>query len=159
MKAKQPLWSAKKSPEENARARLPELAAEFFAGGRKAAIETSATALHDFRLNVKRFRYMIEAFRPLYGPGLETRLEALRKVQQLLGALNDCATTGRMLRASGHAATEEVQSVLVFVEKRGQAKTRKFRKYWTEEFDREGEEAKWVTYLARQASGARARKK
>ncbi len=156
MKKRRRLWNGKKSPAESARAVLPELAARFFATGREASREKSHDGLHRFRLAVKRFRYLLEAFKGVYGPGLEDRLARLRKIQQLLGALNDCATTTRLLKAHPDAGTPEIQQVLELVSARGAAKARASRKHWKKEFDAPGEEERWIAYLTRQAGRVRA---
>lgn len=159
MKRRRKLWDPHKRPAENASSVLPQLAAEFFASGRKAAKETSYEALHKFRLTVKRFRYTLEAFRPLYGPGLEQRIEKLRTIQQLLGHLNDCATTRRLLERSADAGTEEVQQVVEFIDSRSASAARKVTRHWIEDFDANGEESIWKRYLARQANRKASRAK
>jgi CHAD domain-containing protein len=153
MKKEKKLWDSKKSPAANAGVALPRLAAEFFESGRKTAATEAESyeELHRFRLSVKRFRYTMEAFRPLYGPGLDQRIARLRTVQQLLGSVNDCAATRRMLKRRQDAETEEIRHVLKFIDSRIAAKARKFKQFWIEDFDATGEELSWKNYLARQA--------
>lgn len=91
-------WQSARSPTENARAVLPALAQQYLQAARKrAAGRLSPKALHKFRLQTKRFRYTLELFGPCYGPGLEHRLEALSRLQQDLGEINDCAAAERLL--------------------------------------------------------------
>jgi CHAD domain-containing protein len=160
MKKDSKLWDLKKSPAENASIALPQLAAEFFSKGRKTAAGTSYDELHKFRLTVKRFRYTMDAFRRLYGPGLEQRIDKLRTIQQILGQLNDCVATRRMLERRPDAGTEEIQQVLKLIDSRVAVKARKFKQFWTEDFDANRQESSWTTYLARQAGrkGSRAKK-
>jgi CHAD domain-containing protein len=160
MKKEKKLWDPEKRPAENAGSALPQLAAEFFSSGRKTAAEAgSYQELHRFRLSVKRFRYTMEAFRPLYGPGLEQRIERLRTIQQLLGAVNDCAVTRRMLERRQDAGTEEIQQVVQFIDARIAKKTSEFKRFWIEDFDADGEELSWKNYLARQAGRKASRTK
>src|SRR5262245_17012453 len=70
-----------KTVAENASKKLPELARAFLAAGTElAGRDASFEALHQFRLLTKRFRYALELFRACYGPGLESRIEALREL-------------------------------------------------------------------------------
>jgi len=97
-KRKEPLWEATKSVAANGRLVLPRLTARYLrAGKRLMDAELSPKELHNFRLKTKRFRYTLELFQPYYGASLEPRLEALRRIQQYLGAINDCRTTRRLL--------------------------------------------------------------
>lgn len=132
-------WSKGQTAEQNARSVLPHLVQDFFAAGRKAAKEKRLGALHKFRLEVKHFRYTVEAFQPIYGPELDARLAALRKIQQLLGSLNDCVTTEELLKDYDGAA-----SVIKLTQSRAKTKARKFRKYWNEQFGTEAAEQEWL---------------
>ncbi|MBI3693877.1 MAG: CHAD domain-containing protein [Acidobacteria bacterium] len=66
--------------------------------------QPSAKALHKFRLATKRVRYTLELFRPCCGPGLEQRLQVLRRIQQYLGEINDYATTRGLVPGKKAAA-------------------------------------------------------
>jgi len=88
----------------NARSELPKRAADYFAEVRKTLAENPTLAeLHRVRLATKRLRYTLELFRPCYGPGLETRLAALRAIQQLLGEVNDSVSAAKLLPKSMRA--------------------------------------------------------
>jgi len=97
-------WKPDQSIEANLGRVLPGLAEEFFASG-KAAISAHANyrALHQFRLQAKRFRYTLELFEPFYGKEMSQGAQILKELQDRLGAINDCATTidllGRNRRA------------------------------------------------------------
>lgn len=87
-------WQLDQSLEANLCRVLPSLAEEFFDSG-KAAISAHASyqKLHQFRLQAKRFRYTLELFERFYGSEMPQGAEILKQLQDLLGAINDCATT------------------------------------------------------------------
>ncbi len=45
---------------------------------------------HQLRIAIKRLRYTLEAFRPLFDDELKTEVKALKEVQDLLGEMHDC---------------------------------------------------------------------
>ena len=57
--------------------------------------------MHKFRLRTKRFRYTLEMFKDLYGPGMLKRIESLKQVQTYLGDINDCIVTSESQRHGG----------------------------------------------------------
>jgi CHAD domain-containing protein len=137
------LWNASKSAAENASLELPRLARAYFRSGRAIfRAVPAARALHRFRLDTKRFRYTLELFAPCYGPGLERRLARLRKIQDYLGEINDCATARELLGPKRATASS-------FLERRMTAKTGAVRSYWRQTFDADGQERWWTNYLAR----------
>jgi len=141
-------WDTALSAGENARLALPPAAREFYALGREAASGLATAAkLHDFRLAAKRFRYTLELFRPLYGPGLEARLEQVRRIQSLLGDRQDCAVLAERLRGAGQ------DEVLHKLTDHGRALEEKFLRFWREKFDAPGAEAAMVAYLQRRPQG------
>jgi CHAD domain-containing protein len=145
-------WDERAGAAVNARRELPPLAATYFAQVRTLLADDPAAAkLHRVRLLTKRLRYTLELFRPCYGPGLETRLAALHRIQQSLGEVNDSATAGRLLSRSMSAASPQRARILHFLEERVAAKAEEFRKDWAEVFDAPGQERWWTTYLARHA--------
>jgi CHAD domain-containing protein len=138
-----PFWDSARSAEENASQKLPLLAQAYFRAGRALfAAKPAAGALHRFRLETKRFRYTLELFQPCYGPGLEERLKLLRNMQDLLGEINDCATTQKLLGAQPIGVSK-------FLERRMLLRTRALRMCWQQAFDDEGQESWWTNYLAR----------
>jgi CHAD domain-containing protein len=154
-KNKQIKWDEKSGPAANARRALPSLAARYFADVRARLSENPAPPdLHVLRLATKRLRYTLELFRPCYGPGLETKLNALRRIQSVLGGANDIAVAVRMLSDSMPPSPAR-ERLLRTLAQRAEEKAGEFRKLWTEAFDAPGLEAAWTTYLAR---NARARK-
>jgi hypothetical protein len=143
-------WNERRDPGANARRRLPLLVADYFVAVRGLLKgDPSPPALHGARLLSKRVRYTLELFRPCYGPGLETRLKALRRLQEVLGEVNDAAATRRLL---GKALTEpspDHQRTAKFLEARAEAKAQEFHKEWTEVFDAPGQLQWWIGYLGR----------
>jgi CHAD domain-containing protein len=136
-----PFWDSAKSAEENASQKLPTLSQAYFRAGRLLfTAKPTVGALHKFRLETKRFRYTLELFQPCYGPGLEERLKLLRNIQDLLGEINDCATTQKLVRA-------QPVGVSKFLERRMLVKTRALRISWQQAFD--SAEPSWTNYLAR----------
>jgi CHAD domain-containing protein len=131
-------WNAALPVEQNARERLPLLLEKFYAAGRAVADHEDSETLHRFRLEGKRVRYTLELFRPVYGPGLERLLQALKKAQTALGEINDCATAKQI---ADHPQFQE------WVDDRQNDLRKEFRKYWTEEFDAAGQERRWLHYL------------
>jgi len=145
-------WEERAGAAVNARRELPHLAASYFARVRALlADDPSAPKLHRLRLVTKRLRYTLELFRPCYGPGLDTRLAALRRIQQSLGEVNDSTAAGRLVSKSMSAASPQRARILHFLEERAAAKAEEFRKDWSEVFDAPGQERWWTTYLARHA--------
>lgn len=136
------VWDGSKSAEENASRKLPPLARAYFRAGRVLfAAEPSPESLHKFRLESKRFRYTLELFQPCYGPGLEKRLKMLRDMQDLLGEINDCATTQKLVGRQ--------PAISKFLERRTALKKRALRNYWFQVFAAADQEGWWTNYLAR----------
>jgi CHAD domain-containing protein len=142
-----PHWKEREGPAANARRALPALVSGYFEQAR-AVLGEPPGELHGLRLATKRIRYSLELFRPVYGPGLETRLAELRKVQQLLGDVADSTATRKKLAKSAGQRVDD------FLDQRAEAQAEAFRKYWSETFDAPGREAWWTGYLARAARPA-----
>jgi CHAD domain-containing protein len=125
---------------------------DYFETGRKLmAEESSAKALHQFRLDTKRARYTLELFRPLYGPGLETPLAGLRRIQDYLGAISDCDTTKETIAGALPETAPERGRLAGLLDARAKRSSTALRKYWRQTFDKPGDERRWTLYLARQA--------
>jgi len=139
-------WDAGLSPGDNARVALPRLARKFIKAGHKAVREETDWAdLHQFRLRGKRFRYTLELFTPVYGKGLERRIEAMRKVQTILGDINDYET---ML------AMETLRSdtrLMEWLNRKRDERRKKFAELWSEEFGGVRAESRWIGYFKRYA--------
>ena len=131
-------WDDSIPVAQNVRDRLPRVLEEFYATGREAVRQDDSALLHKFRLEAKRVRYTLELFRPAYGPEFEKLLKALRKAQNALGEIQDCASAARLV---------EDPEFRRWAERRQRKLTLKLRRYWTAEFDAPGEERRWLRYL------------
>ena len=141
------LWKDSLNVRENLRKRMPKFTAAYFEDGRHALSPgRDWEEMHAFRLRTKRFRYTLEMFRDAYGPALDARIESLKKVQTLLGEINDAIVTSATL--ADVEGTEEVRAKLG---RRADEKTAKVQEYWATEFDGPGEERRWVQYLVNYA--------
>ena len=147
-------WDASKPVAGNARQKLPELARQFFAAGRAAAtLDSSPKALHHFRLQTKRFRYILELFDDYYGPALERRIDALRDLQDLLGAINDCAATQDLLLNRDDLHASQRDRLLRNLKATAARRIAAFRRSWLKEFSNPAQERWWTEYLNRFARG------
>jgi len=137
----------------NARRELPQLAASFFTQVRALlADDPAAPKLHRLRLLTKRLRYTLELFRPCYGPGLETRLASLHRIQQSLGEVNDSAAAGRLLSKSmSNRVAANAPASCASSKSAPPSKPRSSARTGAEVFDAPGQERWWTTYLARHA--------
>jgi CHAD domain-containing protein len=150
-KTSQIAWNPRWGAAQNARRQLPRSVRAYFTQVRELlAANPAPPELHAIRLATKRLRYTLELFRPCYGSGLEIRLAALQRLQQMLGEINDCAAAERLIDATipASAACREVQS---FLRRRASAKAKTLRKEWHENFDAPGREHWWTKYLANNA--------
>jgi len=152
-------WDDAASAAANARAQLPALLTAYFESGRKLlAKQPSQEALHRFRLKTKRIRYTLELFRSCYGPGLDQRLSAMRGIQTVLGEINDCDATRRLLAKSLSKRSLPLQRLERFLGARSRRLATAFRKEWRESFDAPGREQWWTAYLGRR-NGAQGRRR
>jgi CHAD domain-containing protein len=135
-------WDERVDAAANARRELPRLATDYFTRARKLLAEDPPPAkLHALRLDTKRLRYTLELFRPCYGPGLEARLQELRRIQQLLGEVNDSVATAALLPKGARGRR--------FLENRAEDLAQEFRKHWAEAMDAPGQVERWTAYLSR----------
>jgi len=149
-------WDASKTVAVNASAKLPDLARDLFAAGSKLAVDRPPLhALHRFRLLTKRFRYVLELFRPCYGPGLERRIEALRTLQQLLGEISDCAATEELLRERPDLRRADRERLIRRLREITEARVSRFQRHWQTEFAPPTLDRWWTQYLTRFALARR----
>jgi len=150
-KTGQVAWNPRWSPTRNASRQLPTIVRAYFAEVRQLlATDPPPAELHRIRLATKRIRYTLELFRPCYGPGLEIRLAALQRLQKVLGEVNDCAASERLISGliAAGAARTRVQN---FLQRRALAKAEELRQEWHDTFDAPGREQWWLQYLATRA--------
>ena len=138
-------WDQRAGAAANARRELPRMVSAYFSEVRESlARDAPLRKLHRLRLASKRLRYTLELFRPCYPAGLEERLDALKKLQDGLGEVNDAVASGRLLRR----ALRRQPKVRKFLEDRAGEKAAQVVRYWKETFDAEGQEAWWTDFLA-----------
>lgn len=144
-------WDVGASAAVNARRVLPLMVAQYIADVRKLlARDPPPARLHAVRLASKRIRYTLELFRPCYGPGLEKRLAPLRSLQQVLGEVNDCAATERLIQKLIPDSPSRRRAERYLRERAGR-KAAELRTDWREWFDAPGRERWWVEYFAKGA--------
>ena len=141
-------WDKRAGVAANARRQLPPMLTAYFSSVREfLADDAPPRRLHRVRLASKRLRYTLELFRPCYPAGLEERLDALKKLQDWLGEVNDAVASGSLLRA----ALKRQPKVRKFLEDRAGEKAVQVVRYWKETFDAEGQQAWWTDFLAHHA--------
>jgi CHAD domain-containing protein len=156
MAKKRLLWDGSASASSNAGARLPAMLEAYFHQGRKLVGRSSSVApMHPFRLETKALRYTLELFRPCFGPGLESFLLTLRRIQDCLGALNDYATTRDLIAARLPKHAPEREKMDRVLTARAKRKSLEFRRYWRQTFDKPGEDRRWMNYISRPRKAAR----
>jgi CHAD domain-containing protein len=138
-------WDERFPVAVNAGRRLPRLAAAYFRQVREFLdTDFTPTDLHRLRLASKRLRYTLELFRPLYPAALEERLDALKKLQDFLGDVNDAVASGRLLRKE----LKHHPKARKFLKDRAAEKSAEFVRHWKDVFDAPGQEAWWTEFLA-----------
>ena len=162
MKKGRIVWDPSRDAAESAREVLPQLASELFTVGRRIVESPlDIEALHQFRLRTKRFRYTLELFEPLYGPGLKKHLTQLRRLQNHLGGVNDCSVSRTLITdiQRRHRKVRKVKKVLKWLDRSEESRAEGFLSYWRETFDAPGEEDRWVRYLRAYAGRGHSREK
>jgi CHAD domain-containing protein len=138
-------WNQRAGVAANARRVLPPMVTAYFSRVRAAlAKDPTPRKLHGLRLASKRLRYTLELFQPCYPAGLDDRLEALKKLQDWLGDVNDAVASGRLLRG----ALKRQPKVRKFLREWAAEKAAEFARHWKETFDARGQEARWTGFLA-----------
>jgi triphosphatase len=136
--------ASKETAAEAAQRLLPAMTEELFRAGRGAAQPNSTRLrMHRLRLKAKEVRYTLELFEPVFrdpalGNGTKTIMEALKGLQEKLGAINDCATTLEMIRRDRGAAAS--------VRRLAGEREAEFRAYWKEHFGPR-EKVRWKAAL------------
>jgi CHAD domain-containing protein len=138
-----------------ARQMLPGMTQDFLERGDEAAsVKAHPRELHRFRLASKKFRYTLELFMPLCGTSLNPKLEAIRRVQTLLGDINDFETVRDML-----GQYEGAETVIAWLKKRQRKRLVEFREYWATTFAPAEERQSWIDFLKHLAAEPRAPRK
>jgi CHAD domain-containing protein len=139
-------WEPRAGPAANARRELPRMISAYFSVVREFLADDHAPRkLHQLRLASKRVRYTLELFRPCYPAGFEDRLDALKKLQDWLGEVNDAVASERLF----HDALKRQPKVRKFLQDRAADQASKFIHHWKETFDAPGREAWWTEFLSK----------
>jgi len=137
-------WKSSATAAEAARSLLPGLASALFAQGDRAARARSRYQdIHQFRLQVKRYRYTVEIFAPLYGHVAASEIEDLRRLQDDLGKLNDCVTSLPLI--GRHPDARRV------IRKLMEERQQEFKKEWHRRFNK-ALRARWWRELSKAAA-------
>jgi CHAD domain-containing protein len=140
---------------QTARQMLPAMAKDFFKQGDEAASDKAIPReMHRFRLTSKRFRYTLELFAPLDGQALNSKLEAIRRGQALLGDINDFETVRDMI-----CQYEGAETMIAWLKRRQRKRLLEFREYWNTTFGPKEERRNWVDFLGHLAPEPRTAKK
>jgi CHAD domain-containing protein len=122
---------------------LIRMAEKFFrAGDQAAGAHSSVSDLHRFRIQSKKFRYSVELFRPIYGAVAEEWVGRIKRIQTLLGDMNDYRVTRGLV-----AALDPNASIAASFKQKQQKKADAFRKLWNEEYS--GAAKQWLRSLER----------
>ena len=129
--------------ENSARRVLRPMTQEFLAwGGKLAKAKSSPDQLHGFRMAVKKFRYTLDLFAPLYGAALAEWKEKVKRVQVLLGDMHDCRVVRGMV--SDYKGVNKVDAWLKRRQRKG---AEAFQQYWVQEFGDPGAARSWMDCL------------
>ena len=141
-------WDQRAGVAANARRQLPPMVRAYFSQVREfLAEDVKPRELHQLRLASKRLRYTLELFRACYPAALEKHLDALKKLQDWLGEVNDAVASGRLLRGE----LKRQPKVRQFLKDRATVQAAGFMRHWKETFDAPGQEEWWTDFLTRSA--------
>jgi CHAD domain-containing protein len=113
---------------KNARLELAGLAGELFQAGDYAVNhKVPYSRLHACRLLAKRLRYSMEMFQLNGSTRFKSRFKTLKRLQDQLGALNDCVTVLELVE--GHATAKGRLRLLRMQREKA------FRAFWKQNFD------------------------
>ncbi len=151
----------KKPARENAARLLPKLVRQFVQDLDDAlARPLDPRRAHDLRILAKRLRYSLEYFRPCYGETMDSYLAKIRDVQQVLGALNDCRSSRKLLERLLSAGNElnGMQKLFGALDHRETELLKEFRQVWRGGLRGAGERQKLLRYLGHPTAPRSARK-
>ena len=140
----------KRRARENAARLVPKLARDFFqAGDASVEDDLKGEEVHRFRIRAKRFRYVLEYFRPCYGVALDAYLEGVKQLQAVLGDLNDCCSTRVMLAELLNPGDPPARHKKLFaaLERREKDLLEQYQTYWREAMENDEYRQKFLRYL------------
>ncbi len=132
---------AAQSWPEFARGELPPVAKRFFQSGLHAERSHSGKELHKVRIATKKLRYALELFQDALGPDGAVRVDQLRKLQTVLGNINDVRTARKLFNELGAG-----RKLTAPLRKKQRKLTREFHSLWQTEFSR-AEAKEWIQFL------------
>jgi CHAD domain-containing protein len=140
-------WRADLLPVETAAAEpervLVRMAEKFIRAGDQAAEANSSVGdLHRFRILAKKFRYSVELFRPVYGAAADEWLGRMKRLQTVLGDMNDYRVARELIADLGANV-----SLAASFKRKEQKKAAEFRDLWKEEYSAAARE--WARSLER----------
>jgi len=142
------VWNPRSSVAVNARRELPRLTCDYFRQARKLlGGQLDPAVLHRVRLLSKRLRYTLELFQPCYPAALNERLEALKRVQELLGDINDAVVAARLIASMPNSVR-----MCRYLEDVAVRKAAECRVEWNDGFGAPGSEAWWLDFLSFEAA-------
>jgi CHAD domain-containing protein len=112
-------------------------------GVRAARVEARIEDLHRFRLTAKKLRYTLELFGDVNGTSAAPWIDQLRSVQTLLGAINDCSVTRRIVEALDGSV-----GLVAALKRRERRLIAQFRAAWLEPSTAAGEAARRAQALS-----------
>lgn len=124
---------------------LPGLAGEFFSKGDTLSAYSPPEDIHKFRLQVKRFRDIMELFHPCYGSEIDPLLGAIKEIHRTLGEFNDLVNTRTMLTARGFK--ESRPRMFVDLDVRIGEKIKHFVSIWSQNLADLETQQRWFAYL------------
>lgn len=133
-------WLTVKDADQASPPATPQLSREFRRSGAAAARAGAPyRQMHRFRLLVKKTRYASEI---LGAP--QKQIEALRALQDRLGAINDCVTTGELIADLKLGAAQQ-RRIRTRLNRLAEKRSGEFRTYWREHYGNRGRAAKGRT--------------
>jgi CHAD domain-containing protein len=125
---------------------LPSLAVQFFEKGRSLTPYSMPYTFHRFRLRGKRLRDALELFRPCYSSEVDTLINAVREIHQILGDYSDLATTREML--SDRGLEKSRNRLFYMLNARMAEKLDQFDRVWQQGLAEKQTQQRWSEYLA-----------
>jgi CHAD domain-containing protein len=116
------------SVEETAEQVLQAVARECLRRGVAAAEGASPEQLHRFRISAKKLRYTVELFASRDARGLRVWLDQIKKVQTLLGDINDCEAARHLVARLGGGKKLDTQ-----LKREQEWRVSAFHQHWTDD--------------------------
>ncbi|MBL8149787.1 MAG: CHAD domain-containing protein [Blastocatellia bacterium] len=96
--------------QTNAMITLPKLLEEFYLHD---PVKEDPEALHQLRICAKRLRYSLELYEPCYGNRLDSYIDNIKSLQEVLGAIHDCDVMLEFLQAQSSKISQKYDSTKI----------------------------------------------